>query len=251
MNEKLVSGAKKQSPVMNTVKKNVREMIADINAAIDLIIANSWELLPEKQTQLVAIFKQTPTSAKVLQEAPALKQQQEYEAQQATARAAELERQRIAQEEARKEAERKQKELQEQQRLAKLQQDALAQEALKRRQEQIKAEQAAAEQRARELADQAAQAKALADEQARIYQEKLKAYKQSLIAPGIADKYPLYIEDLFRRTNGQSLHANDRAKATELYTFITALSNPQSIAYQSTQADPGRTLELARFIIDL
>lgn len=233
MHDKLVSGAKVQSPVMNSVKKNVRDLIADMNAGIDLIVANGWGLNPAKQTQLLNVFKNNPTSKIVLEEGPLLKQQQETEIKQELQRQENIKRQQEAAEKARKEAERKQKELQEQQRLAKIKQDALAQEALKRQQERLQKEQEEAKRRAQEL------------------EAQLQSYKNDFIAPNISDKYPEYVKDLFMRTQGQTLHGNERAKANELYYFMTSMSNTQSIPYQATQGDPGRTIELVRFIIDL
>lgn len=233
-NEKLISGAVKQSPAMSTVLKKVRALIADIDAGITLMIDNPWGLNPAKQIALLDEFKKEPTSACVVTNGPIYKQRQDEEEAQAILQKQLLEQQ---QEELRKAQEAEQerlRQMEEERRLAKIQQDALAQQAL------------AEQMRQAQLAQEAAQ------KQAQLLQAQLEQFKQTVVPQTISAKYPQYIEDMFRRNTNTQLQNNDVAKANELYHLLhSVVHDQQSPAFVSTNGQPRAILELARFILDL
>lgn len=233
-NAKLISGAVKQSPAMSTVLKNVRALIADMDAALTLMIENPWGLNGSKQALLLQEFKQNPSTQYVNTNGPIHKQRQHDEEEQARVQKELLERQQaelqLKQEKERQEAKR----LEEQRKLAQIQQDALAQQAL-------------AEQQRR-----AEEARAEAEKQAKLLEAQLNEFKQTVVPSSIAAKYPAYIEDLFRRNTNTQLQNNDVAKANELWHLLSnVVQNKQSPAYLSTNGQPSAILEIARFIIDL
>lgn len=233
-NAKLISGAVKQSPAMSTVLKKVRALIADMDAALTLMIENPWGLNGSKQALLLQEFKQNPSTQYVNANGPIHKQRQHDEEEQARVQRELLERQQaelqLKQERERQEAQR----LEEQRKIAQLQQDALAQQAL------------AEQQRIAE------QARLEAEKQAQLLEAQLSEFKRTVVPNSIAAKYPAYIEDLFRRNTNTQLQNNDIAKANELWHLLSnVVQNKQSPAYLSTNGQPSAILEIARFIIDL
>ena len=233
-NEKLISGAVKQSPAMSTVLKNVRALIADIDAGITLMIDNPWGLNSAKQLALLEEFKKDPTSACVVTNGPISKQRQDDEEAQAILQKQLLEQQ---QEELRKAQllkEEQLKRMEEERKLAQIQQDALAQQAL------------AEQMRQAQLAQEAAQ------KQAQLLQAQLEQFKQTVVPQTISAKYPQYVDDMFRRNTNTQLQNNDVAKANELYHLLhSVVHDQQSPAFVATNGQPRAILELARFILDL
>lgn len=229
---KLVSGAK----TSNVKKKDhafVREVIENYNTAIQAYDANTWELDAKNLIELETLWLKTPTIEAMSTIGTQLKQRQD--AQKA---AAEQERIMIAKREeearrARAEAEKRASEIAEQQRIAKLKNDAMRAEQLKRQEEENQ----------RKLAE--------AKQREQLFKEALSQFTNTHIPPTIREKYPLYIEDLFRRLNGNTIHANDNAKAIEIWQLATDMTNPNSVVAKETQGNPTRFLEIIRMILDM